>query len=159
MINTLLKKHAPKNKGSIKTLKIGGILSNLFFISIRLIYYYASTTKYTFIFYFISCFFSTALSFLLWSIDSSKSEKKSLYSFKNLNRKRLVTYMFYTIYTTWVIYVFTSIFTDKAWFLYIIPCLLFLKHFLSAIKFFLLKKQIKLEKESINRKVKYIHSF
>ncbi|EMR08783.1 hypothetical protein PNEG_02953 [Pneumocystis murina B123] len=158
MANASLKKQARKNKTAIRTLKIGGILSNLFFISIRLIYYYPSTTKYTFIFYFISCFLSTALSFLLWSMGSPKSEKKSLHSFEDLNQKGLVAYMFYTIYITWVVYVFTAIFTDKAWLLYLIPCFLLSSHLLSIIKLFFMNKYIKIEQESINKKVKYIHS-
>ncbi|KAG4303427.1 hypothetical protein PCANB_000328 [Pneumocystis canis] len=164
--NASLKKQAKKNTAAIKKLKIGGLISNSIFISIRLIYRYTSTTKYTFILYFITFSFSMGLSYLLWSMGSPKYKKEHLESpGEDLNQEGIIRYMFYAIYMTWVIHITVAILSDKAWCLYFIPCFVILKHLQSIPRLLLPKKisfqqnQDEFKRYKIDRqKIKYLHS-
>ncbi|KTW31235.1 uncharacterized protein T551_01307 [Pneumocystis jirovecii RU7] len=121
MANTSSKKQAKRNIAAIKKLKIGGFISNLIFIGIRLIYYYSTTTKYTFVLYFLTFSLSMGLSYLLWSMGSPKYEKEHLkFPGEDLNQNGVIKYMFYTIYVTWSIHILVAIFSDKAWLLYLV---------------------------------------
>ncbi|KAG4305747.1 hypothetical protein PORY_000657 [Pneumocystis oryctolagi] len=166
MANASSKKQAKRNIAAIKKLKIGGLISNSIFIGIRLVYHYSSTTKYTIILYFLTFSLSMGLSYFLWSIGSPKYEKEHLKSpGEDLSQEGITTYMFYIIYMTWVIHIIVAIFSDKAWFLYLVLCFPLFKNIRSLSKLFLLQKifsqreQMGFKKHKIDyQKLKYIHS-
>lgn len=115
------KQLAKNNVTKIAFLRNSSLGVNAFFVLVRLIWCYRSTTKKTWFLYITTNLVASLIHFQLAAMGSPKfSADGSLKSAgEDLSQAGLTEYLTDIVYMTWIIYVLVAAVTDYAWLLYL----------------------------------------